>query len=78
MNRQVVLGLLGFCALAIVGCGGAPSDIAKTTGKVTYQGASVVGATVTMATEDNSKIEDEVRKEVVSLCSNFPIYKHLG
>ena len=28
--------------------------------------------------EDNSKIEDEVRKEVVSLCSNFPIYKHLG
>ena len=56
MNRQVVLGLLGFCALAIVGCGGAPSDIAKTTGKVTYQGASVEGATVTMATEDNSKI----------------------
>ena len=28
--------------------------------------------------DDNSKIEDEVRKEVVSLCSNFPIYKHLG
>ena len=28
--------------------------------------------------EDNSKIEDEVRKEVVSLCSSFPIYKHLG
>ena len=28
--------------------------------------------------EDNSKIEDEVRKEVVNLCSNFPIYKHLG
>ena len=28
--------------------------------------------------EDNSKTEDEVRKEVVSLCSNFPIYKHLG
>ena len=27
---------------------------------------------------DNSKIEDEVRKEVVDLCSNFPIYKHLG
>ncbi len=27
---------------------------------------------------DNSKTEDEVRKEVVSLCSNFPIYKHLG
>ena len=26
---------------------------------------------------DNSKIEDEVRKEVVDLCSNFPIYKHL-
>ena len=28
--------------------------------------------------KDNSKTEDEVRKEVVSLCSNFPIYKHLG
>ncbi len=28
--------------------------------------------------EDNSKTEDEVRKEVISLCSNFPIYKHLG
>ncbi len=28
--------------------------------------------------EDNSKTEDVVRKEVVSLCSNFPIYKHLG
>ena len=26
---------------------------------------------------DNSKIEDEVRKEVVDLCSKFPIYKHL-
>ena len=24
-----------------------------------------------------SKIEEEVRKEVVDLCSNFPIYKHL-
>ena len=27
---------------------------------------------------DNSKIEVEVRKEVVDLCSNFPIYKNLG
>jgi glycine hydroxymethyltransferase len=27
--------------------------------------------------DDNSKIEDEVRAEVVDLCSNFPIYKHL-
>ena len=27
---------------------------------------------------DNLKIEEEVRKEVVDLCSNFPIYKHLG
>jgi len=26
---------------------------------------------------DNIKTEDEVRKEVVNLCSNFPIYKHL-
>ena len=26
---------------------------------------------------DNSKIEDDVRKEVVDLCSNFPIYKSL-
>jgi glycine hydroxymethyltransferase len=28
-------------------------------------------------TEDNSKIETEVRKEVVALCSKFPIYNHL-
>ena len=27
---------------------------------------------------DNSKIEEEVRNEVVSLCSNFPIYKNLN
>ena len=27
--------------------------------------------------KDNSRIEEEVRKEVVDLCSNFPIYKHL-
>jgi glycine hydroxymethyltransferase len=27
--------------------------------------------------ENNSKTENEVRKEVVSLCSNFPIYNHL-
>jgi len=26
---------------------------------------------------DNSKVEDEVRKEVINLCSSFPIYKHL-
>ena len=26
---------------------------------------------------DNLKIEEEVRKEVVALCSNFPIYKHI-
>ena len=26
---------------------------------------------------DNTKVENEVRKEVVDLCSNFPIYKHL-
>ena len=26
---------------------------------------------------DNEKIEEEVRKEVVDLCSNFPIYKNL-
>ena len=26
---------------------------------------------------DNSKTEDEVRKEVVALCSRFPIYNHL-
>lgn len=56
MNRQVGLGLLACLALGIVGCGGAPSNIAKTTGKVTYQGASVEGATVTMSTQDNSKI----------------------
>ena len=27
---------------------------------------------------DNTVIENEVRKEVVDLCSKFPIYKHLG
>ena len=27
--------------------------------------------------KDNTKTEDEVRKEVVSLCSRFPIYNHL-
>ena len=27
--------------------------------------------------EDNSKIESEVRKEVIELCSKFPIYNHL-
>jgi len=27
--------------------------------------------------EDNSKIENEVRNEVVILCSKFPIYNHL-
>ncbi|MDC6465432.1 serine hydroxymethyltransferase [Pelagibacteraceae bacterium] len=26
---------------------------------------------------DNSKVESDVRKEVVELCSNFPIYNHL-
>ena len=26
---------------------------------------------------DNSKVEDEVRNEVIELCSNFPIYKNL-
>ena len=27
--------------------------------------------------EDNSKIETEVKKEVVALCYKFPIYNHL-
>ena len=27
---------------------------------------------------DNSKVEDEVRKEVIDLCSSFPIYKNLN
>ena len=27
--------------------------------------------------DDNSKVESEVRKEVLNLCSNFPIYNHL-
>ena len=26
---------------------------------------------------DNNKVETEVRKEVIELCSNFPIYNHL-
>ena len=28
--------------------------------------------------EDNSKVENEVKSEVVDLCSNFPIYKNLS
>ena len=28
--------------------------------------------------DDNSKVENEVRNEVVNLCSNFPIYKNLN
>ena len=27
--------------------------------------------------ENNSKIESEVKKEVIALCSKFPIYNHL-
>ena len=27
--------------------------------------------------DDNSKTESEVRKEVIELCSKFPIYNHL-
>ena len=27
--------------------------------------------------EDNSKTEQEVKKEVLDLCANFPIYNHL-
>ena len=27
--------------------------------------------------EDNSKTENEIRNEVLKLCSNFPIYNHL-
>ena len=27
--------------------------------------------------ENNSKVENEVRKEVIDLCSKFPIYKNL-
>ena len=30
-----------------------------------------------MNPNDNSKVEEEVRNEVVSLCSSFPIYKNL-
>ena len=32
---------------------------------------------LTSNSNDNSEIEEEVRKEVVDLCSNFPIYKSL-
>ena len=28
--------------------------------------------------DDNTKNESEVRKEVIALCSKFPIYKHLN
>ena len=34
-------------------------------------------ASILIELEDNTKVEDEVRKEVVDLCSNFPIYKNL-
>ena len=27
--------------------------------------------------DDNSKVETEVKNEVISLCSKFPIYNHL-
>ena len=27
--------------------------------------------------DDNTKIESEVKKEVIELCSKFPIYNHL-
>jgi len=26
---------------------------------------------------NNTKVENDVKKEVISLCSSFPIYKHL-
>ena len=32
---------------------------------------------LSMNPNDNSKVEEEVRNEVVSLCSSFPIYKNL-
>ena len=32
---------------------------------------------VSSNSNNNSKVEDEVRKEVVELCSKFPIYKKL-
>ena len=32
---------------------------------------------VSSSPNDNSQVEDEVRKEVVDLCSKFPIYKKL-
>ena len=32
---------------------------------------------LTSNTNDNSVTEEEVRKEVIDLCSKFPIYKHL-
>ena len=33
---------------------------------------------LTKNSDDNSVIESEVRKEVIELCSKFPIYKHLN
>ena len=32
---------------------------------------------VSSNSNDNLKVENEVRKEVVELCSKFPIYKNL-
>ena len=28
--------------------------------------------------EDNTAVENEVKKEVIKLCASFPIYKHLN
>ena len=32
---------------------------------------------LSVSPNDNSKIENEIRNEVVDLCSKFPIYKNL-
>ena len=55
------------------------SKFIKFTGKRTLQikGITKLIKGLSINTKDNSKIEDEVRKEVVELCSKFPIYKHL-
>ena len=46
-----------------------------------YNGLSgnlkLINQKVSKNKEDNSKTENQVRDEVLKLCSNFPIYNHL-
>ena len=58
----------------------------KTKTKVVVVGGGVVGVSslyhlaikgLSDDSKDNTKVENEVKKEVIELCSKFPIYKNL-